>query len=284
MRIARVLREDPEEASAHPLLALERDGALYDVGELDRVFGTPYDPDLFPGATDFHTRVIALGGAGLAVLDERLRAGERPTEARLLPGTFVWLPPCDTERALHVQLASDPRPTYRIGNARGLLGNEAPVVFPEDEAHPGYELCVAAVLREDLRAASLAEAEQAILGYAILNAWCGLDDAARAPAASRRVASQLGPVLVSADEIGDLSRLRAQVRVDGQVRASTGVGGSITPAQAIAWLSRWIDLRSGDVVGLGCIEGGDGAAPAGASIELLVERLGKLTGRPVCPA
>ncbi|MFT3775530.1 MAG: fumarylacetoacetate hydrolase family protein [Minicystis sp.] len=286
MRIARVLREDPDESSALPLLALERDGALYDVGELDRVFGTPYDPDLFPGATDFHTRVIALGAAGLQALDERLRAGERPTEARLLPGSFVWLPPCDTERVLHVQLAAyDPpgsRPTYRFGNARGLLGHDEAVVFPAEETRPEFELGLAAVLREDLRCATAEDADQAILGYAILNGWCGRDEITHAPAAARRVASQLGPVLVTGDEIGDLACLRAQARVNGQVIASTTAGGWTTPpAEAIAWLSRWIDLRSGDVIGLGALHGGCGAAPHGSTIDLLIERLGKLTGRPV---
>lgn len=279
MRIARVLHE----SSPLPLLALERDGALYDVGELDRIFGTPYDPDVFPGAADFHTRVIALGGAGLEALDERLRAGHRPSEARLLPGSFRWLPPCDDGRALYAQMApydAGQRPSFRIENARALTGHDEPVVFPEEEEHPALELGLAVVLGEDLCAATVEEAERAILGYAILNGWCGRDDAARDPAAARRVGAQLGPVLVTADEVGDVARLRAQIRADGQVIASPAVGGSPrSPAASIAWLSRYSPLRAGDLVGAGCIHAA--AAPWGAAVELLIERLGKLTGRAV---
>jgi hypothetical protein len=277
VRIARVLREDPEECEVLPVLALERDGALYDVGALDRLFGTPYDPDVFPGSTDFHTRLVALDGAGLDVLDARLRAGERPSEARLLPGTFTWLPPCDPDRALLVHLAPGGAPRwYRVGNARGLAGHEATVVVPDDEAQPAFGLDVAAVLQDDLRDATPKEAEAAILGYAILNGWSGRDDEARTPAAARRIASQLGPVLVTADEVGPLAGLRVQARVDGQVVASAGTEGA---GEALAWLSRWIDLRGGDVIGLGCVRGGSGPAPGGATVDLLVERLGKLTGR-----
>jgi len=291
VRIARVLRQGADETSPFPVLALERDGALYDVGELDRLFDTPHAPDRLGGAADFHTRVLALGGAGLVELDARLRGGERPTEARILPGTFLWLPPCDPDRACRVQMASydagGPRPSFRLCDARGLLGNDEAVPFPDDEERPDFELGVAAVLGEDLRRATEEDAERAILGYAILNAWRGRDDDERQPHAARRVASQLGPVLVTSDEVGDLARLRAQARMGGRVVADTTVGGwTFPPAASIAWVSRWMDLRAGDVIGAGCVRGGTGAAGGGAprfgeAVELLVERLGKLSGKAV---
>lgn len=285
MRIARVLHE----SSPFPLVALERDGALYDVGELDRMFDTPYAPDRWPGATDFHARVVAADGAGLEYLDEELRAGRRPTEARLLPGTFLWLPPCDTERALYVQMTPDdalrdaraPWPSYRLGHARAILGHDARVPFPAGEGRPGFALGVAAVLGEDLNAAGVEEAERAILGYAILNAWIGAETEARAPGTGARdVPAQLGPVLVTRAELGALDPLRAQARVDGRVVAEPGVGGwALSLASSIAWVSRWAPLRAGDVIGAGGVRGGGGEAGYGATVELVVERMGKLTGR-----
>lgn len=274
------------EASPLPLLALERDGALYDVAELDHAFGTPYDPDVFAGAADFHTRVVALGGAGLADLDERLRRGERPSAARLIPGTFAWLPPCDVDRVLHVQLAAhdapSARPSFRFANARALLGHDEPIPFPADEARPTARIAIAAVLREDLAAAAEDEVEAAILGYTILNGWLGGDDAARDAEGAQRVAPQLGPVVVTPEEVGDLARLRVQIRVAGQVVAACAAGGwTFSPAAAIAWISRWTPLRAGDVIGLGALRGGAVAAPHGSMVELLVERLGKLCGRPL---
>jgi 2-keto-4-pentenoate hydratase/2-oxohepta-3-ene-1,7-dioic acid hydratase in catechol pathway len=287
MRIARVLHE----SSPFPLVALERDGAVYDAGELDRIFDTPYAPDRLPGAADFHTRVVALEGAGLEALDEALRAGRRPTEARMLPGTFLWLPPCDTERALYVQMAphgapgDDREPSYRLGCARAMLGHEASVPFRAREGRPDFAQGIAAVLREDLCDAGVDEAEHAILGYTILNGWSGLDEEARCPGTGARdVPAQLGPVLVTPGEVGALGLLRAQARVDGQVIAETRAGGAgPSLAAAIAWVSRWVPLRAGDVIGAGCVHRGEaaGCTPAyGASVELVVERLGKLAGRP----
>jgi 2-keto-4-pentenoate hydratase/2-oxohepta-3-ene-1,7-dioic acid hydratase in catechol pathway len=230
---------------------------------------------------------VALGGAGLDELDERLLLGDRPTAARLLPGSFVWLPPVDTERALYVQMAPYEQrldePLHRLGDARVLLGHQSPVPFPPGEAHPGYALGVAAVLREDLHAATPAEAERAILGYAILNDWWGPEDEARRCGwGSPRVPAQLGPVLVTPGELGDLGRLRAQARVDGTVATSTRVGGWwFSIADSIAWVSRWVGLRGGDVIGAGRLLQGSGAVAFGARVEVGVERMGWLSGQAI---
>jgi 2-keto-4-pentenoate hydratase/2-oxohepta-3-ene-1,7-dioic acid hydratase in catechol pathway len=303
LRLARVVHG----SSPRPLLALERDGALYDAGELERVFRTRFSPDRLAGAADFHTRTIALGGAGLDELDERLRAGDRPGVARLLPGTFGWLPPCDTDRALHVQMAPHDEPAaeplHRLGDARGLLGHESLVPFPpgppgppDPPASPGagsasFALGVAAVLREDLSSADPAEVGRAVLGYAILNGWTGGDEETRPGWQARRVPAQLGPVLVTPDELGegpdppDLGRLKAQIRIDGGVTASLLLGGgSFSLAESVAWVSRWMDLRAGDVIGAGQVRGGRGEVRWGAAVELSVERLGRLSGRPVLRA
>lgn len=293
MRIAHVLQL----ATSTSLVALERDGALYDVAELDRCFGARL-PDV-AGASDFHTRVIALGCAGMAAHDERLRSGDRPSAARLLPGTFLWLPLCAADRAAYVQLGayeSAPdldQPVYRVGNARGLLGHEAAVPFPAGEGEPDYELNLAAILAEDLRRATPEEAERAILGYTVLNDWVARATEGRARArglpdgAARDFATQLGPVLVTADELGPVEPLRTLARVDGQARACSPVGAwRFSLAESIAFLSGHLELRAGDVIGAGCVAGGSATAAGqelryGCAVELVIERVGKLLGRPV---
>jgi 2-keto-4-pentenoate hydratase/2-oxohepta-3-ene-1,7-dioic acid hydratase in catechol pathway len=174
-------------------------------------------------------------------------------------------------------------PAYRIGDARGLLGHASCVPFPAGEGCPTFELGIAAVLRDDLRDADARQAERAVLGYAILNTWTSNDDEARRPAwATRRVPAQLGPVLVTPDDVGDLGRLKALARVDGRVAATTGVGGwALSIAESIAWVSRWMDLRAGDVIGAGRVRDGRGEAAFDVITEVVVERLGKLAGRPV---
>ncbi len=44
-------------------------------------------------------------------------------------------------------------------------------------------------------------------------------------------------------------------------------------------MSHHLDLLAGDVVGVSCMPAA--GVPYGARVDLLVERLGKLTGRPV---
>jgi Fumarylacetoacetate (FAA) hydrolase family len=281
LRIARVIHG----TSPLPVLALERDGAVYDVGELDRIFGTSLSPDRVAGASEFYTRAIAMGGAGLDALDERLRSGDRPSAARLLPGTFLPLPPCDTDRALYVQMApydaETAVPLHRLGDARGLLGHGALVPFPSSATSATYELGLAAVLGDDLASADPTEAERAVLGYTLLNAWSAPDPDPLPGWSATRVPAQLGPVLVTRDEIADLGRLKAHVRVDAETTPTSVGGWTFSLVASISAVSRWIDLRAGDVIGAGCVRGGRGEAPFGAAVDLLVERLGKLSGRPV---
>ncbi len=145
-----------------------------------------------------------------------------------------------------------------------------------------FAVGVAAVLRDDLVGASVEEAGRAVLGYTILNGWSAGEGEAPHGWAARRVPAQLGPVLVTPGEVGDLARLKAQVRIDGKVTASASLGGwTFSLAESIAWLSRWMDLRAGDVIGAGRVRDGRGAVPFGATVEIGVERLGRLLGRPV---
>jgi hypothetical protein len=281
VRLGRALVADIDGDFTEPILALERDGSLYAAEALDHAFGVA----LLDRPSDFHARAIAGGGAGLGALDERLRAGDRPSAARLLPDAFTWLAPCDTERALFAELAPHDlpceEPLHRLGDARALLGHGAVIPFPPGIGGPACELAIAAVLGDEVAHATPLEAERATLGFAILAVWSG----ARSTATgweSRRAPSQLGPLLVTRDEVADVAGLRAEVRVDGKPRGALRVEGARFGAfESIAWLSRSLDLRAGDVVGLGTLRGGRIEVPFGETVELLVERLGKLSGRPV---
>jgi 2-keto-4-pentenoate hydratase/2-oxohepta-3-ene-1,7-dioic acid hydratase in catechol pathway len=290
MRIARVLHV----SSPLPIVALERDGALYGVAELDRIFATKYAPDVLADAADFHTRVIALSCAGLAELDDRLLSGDRPTDARLPPHSFLWLAPCATERAAYIQMAPpEDEPAYWIGNARGLLGHDSGVPFPFREDEPDFELSVAAILRDDLRRATHHEAQRAILGYTILNGWTARSEERRRRSAGFGVtravdfAPQLGPVLVTADEIGDTRALRAQARIGSDVLRCSPIGAwRFDLAESIAYASDHIELRAGDIIGASRVSGGSAedhgrALSYGSTVELTIERIGKLVGRPM---
>jgi hypothetical protein len=291
MRIAHVLQI----ATSTPIVALERDGALYDVAELERCFGTKFAD--ITGVSDFHTRVVALRCAGLDALDDRLLSGDRPTAGRLQPGTFLWLPPCAVDRAAYVQLGpygpGANRPSYRYGNARALLGQGAVIPFPSSEEEPDYELNVAALLCEDLRRATPDEAERAIVGYAVLNDWTAREAEARArasglpPSEATDFATQLGPVLVTPEELGSVAALRTQVRIDAKPRLCGRIGEwTFSLAESLAYVNDQVELRAGDVIGAGRIIGGSAASIGkrlayGSTVDLVIERLGRLTGKPV---
>ena len=285
MRLARVLIAD----APTPQVALERDGCLYDVETLEERWGTRFSPERFANAGDFHTRVVALDGAGLDELDRRLCSGERPTEARLATDGFVWCPPFAADRAMFVELqgaGDDGEPRYRIGNARAISGHGATLVFPSFEERPEVRLDVAVMLREDLVHATPAETLTAIAGVAVLAAWTGLDErdraraASRGDGASRDRATQLGPVLVTLDELGPLAGKRARVRLGDRILERTISSSLEEIAASVAALSQVLDLCAGDLVGAG-LDLARLVVPAGASIDLAIDGLGRLGGRPV---
>jgi hypothetical protein len=282
MRIARIIHE----SCPFPIVALERDGALYDVAELDLRFATRGTRELLGGASDFFSRVIALGGAGLDDLDQRLAAGHRPTEARLAPGSFLWLPPCDPDRALLVHVTRDPAGELaaRVGNARAILGHEAAAPFPFGATRPQLELGIAAILGDDLRGATVSEAQRAILGAAIVNDWAArdLEESGCAPLQSRDFATQLGPVLVTQSELAGTASLRTQIRVGGVVIARGALPDPLVAlAEAAAFASQHVELRAGDVVTLAAPRTPREPVVYGAPVDLLIERLGKLVGSAV---
>lgn len=290
MRIARLLLAD----SSAPIVAIERRGVLYDVAELDRHLETRWAPERLDAASDFRTRVLSLGGAGLAALDAALAAGHRARDARILPGTWVWLPPCETD-GLVVELDPADAPQsadgrgFGVGTARTLLGHDAAVPMPAGEEEPDVELSLAAVLGEDVARADATEADAAVAGYSILARWVGRSTARRLSSGPReRVgAAQLGPFLLTHDEGPALAAGAGSISVAGRRLAVGPLATSLAKlAEGIAFVSRWIPLRAGDVVAGGRLPGGSASGHGvalewGAAVELELDGLGRLAGRPV---
>jgi len=273
MRIAAVLHDASSDHDGAPLLptpALERDGALYRIAELAERLESR--GARFAEGGDFHAAVVALGGASLRELDERVRSGERPAAARVLPGTFSWLPPCDPDRAALVicDAAMDAaEPSFRLASARSLLGHEATVPCAFAGPSVAIEGSVAAMIGDDLFRASEAEAQGAILGFSLMLAFEG------------GLGVQLGPSLVTRDEVRSIAGLRAQIRIDGAALSGCALAeGPFSPAEQIAFVSHHAPLRAGDLIRIARVHVHSAPRAAfGSRVDVAVERLGRLTGK-----
>jgi hypothetical protein len=295
---------------ASPRVGIVRDGALYDVEALERAYaeidareggaGPISSSALAASATsapsDFQTRVASLRCAGLYELDARLFRAERPSSARVLDRAAHLLAPCDTDRAslVHVDirpLAAGARPVCRIGQARALLGDGALVgvdaIGAPEAASVDVEVSVAVVLGDDLSRAPAAAARGAIMGYSIFVDWIAPQGPFAELATTRGVSATLGPHLVSPYAVPKLSRAACSWSAGGRTfDAGTLAELGIAIDEALAVASSSLELRSGDVVGIGPLPRGTSRAAGVAvgvheRVDVTIEGLGTLRGAAV---
>lgn len=287
MRIARILRP----SSLRPSVALVRDGAVYDVAELEstsaRAFPAGFDRE------DFQTRVVALRMANFLELDAALIQGKRPSSARVHDPVF--LPPFDVDRATYVHvdtrgLADKRLPAVRLGHARQSLGQNAIVGFDANETRPEIEVSLGILVGERLDGESGSAIEKAILGYTLVIDWVGLDFVSTSSSAlstTRSLRPQVGPVLVPSMLHRDIGASAIRVVVGGQRHEAGFIGDvGLTPHAAVSVASRVCALNEGDLVVVGPLSRGTGLA-LGAELslhdEVAIESdvFGTLRGIPV---
>jgi len=97
--------------------------------------------------------------------------------------------------------------------------------------------------------------------------------------------NQLGPCLVTPDEVGDPYNLKVEVRVNGEIRyQGTTADISHKAEDVFAWLGMIASIKPGSVMGFGTIPDCTGLdrddfIDPGADIEISFERLGTLQCR-----
>jgi fumarylacetoacetate (FAA) hydrolase len=173
-------------------------------------------------------------------------------------------------------------PVFYFSNPAAIYGPEEEIPYPAGVEELDYELEVAAVIG----------AESQIGGFTIMNDWSARDlqrpemRVGLGPAKGKDFATSLGPVVVTPDELGDLS-LEMVARVNGEERSRGNLGSIYHSWESIvARAAANTALVPGDVigsgtVGSGCIlEHGDGRwLQPGDEVELEVEGLGVLRNR-----
>jgi 2-keto-4-pentenoate hydratase/2-oxohepta-3-ene-1,7-dioic acid hydratase in catechol pathway len=187
-----------------------------------------------------------------------------------------------------------PRPFIKPGTS--VIGTGDPILIPPDSDTLDYEIEIAAVIGTGGRLISLEDAPDHVAGYVVFN-----DVSARSLKISEGRAERngdwffdwllgkwcdsfavVGPYLVTSDELGDPRDLEMSLKVNGELRQHSAAGEMIfTVPETIAFLSRFVTLRPGDLICMGT-PGGVGATTAtylqpGDVVETSIEKLGTMT-------
>ena len=216
-----------------------------------------------------------------------------PTTIYLLAGNYQshitegGAPPVD-------KTTITPRPFLKPGSS--VIGDGDPIPIPADSNTLDYEIEIAAVIGTGGKMIPEKDAPSHIAGYTVVN-----DISARQLTISEGRSERhgdwffdwllgkwcdgfavIGPYLVTRDEIPDPRSLEMSLRVNGELRQHSEAGEMIfTVPESIAFLSRFVTLRPGDMICMGT-PGGVGATTEtylkdGDVLEASIERLGSMT-------
>ncbi|HEV2582175.1 MAG TPA: fumarylacetoacetate hydrolase family protein [Ktedonobacteraceae bacterium] len=192
-------------------------------------------------------------------------------------------------------------PTFYFSNTSEIYGHDEAVPYPVGSNELDIELEIACVIGREGKDIPVEEAAAYIAGYTIMNDWSARDfqrldmKLNLGPGKGKDFATSLGPWLVTPDELEERKSgsgaserydMTMLARVDGQ-EISRGNFKDIYYSfpQMIAYASRNVRLRVGDVigsgtVGTGCLlEIGTGVHPwfqRGEVIELEIDGIGVL--------
>jgi 2-keto-4-pentenoate hydratase/2-oxohepta-3-ene-1,7-dioic acid hydratase in catechol pathway len=233
-----------------------------------------------------------LGIDGVRALQEGASAANRRTP---LEGVRLAPPVTDPEKIICLGLnysdhaaesGQEPpqSPLWFAKFANSLIGSGDEIVLPA--AHPeyvDYEAELALVIGREAHRVRAEDALSHVAGVMPFNDVSARDLQLQNPLWTSGKAidtfAPCGPALVSLDEVPDIQDLTLRTRVNGEVLQQGNTGHQIFgAAETVAWLSRTITLRPGDIIATGT-PAGVGAAQgrflrAGDLVEVEVEGLG----------
>jgi 2-keto-4-pentenoate hydratase/2-oxohepta-3-ene-1,7-dioic acid hydratase in catechol pathway len=194
-----------------------------------------------------------------------------------------------------------PHPTAFIKLPASIHRPNAPIPVPPDASgHIDFEGELAVIFGRRCHKVSASDALQYVAGYTVCNDvsardWVQQVWQARTPWEARLTwevnimgksfpgFTPLGPVMTTADEIGDPHSLTLETRLNGQTVQHASTSDMIFPiSEVIAYFSRWYTFQPGDVLSTGTPAGvGVGRKPPlfmkpGDIIEVEISRIGLL--------
>ncbi len=216
-----------------------------------------------------------------------------PDHRRLEWDQVHWLAPVEPRNiiglalnygghAAELGLEEPPEPALFFKPTSSVTGHQSPVQYPAGATHCHYETEVAVVIGRECRRVPPEQALEYVLGYTVANDFTCRDyirNTFRPPVRAKGFDTfcPLGPVLVTADEIGDPGHLAITTRVNGVTRQHGNTEHLIhSIPDIIGYLSTFMTLAPGDVILTGTPDGISPVVP-GDLMECSVEKLGVLT-------
>jgi 2,4-diketo-3-deoxy-L-fuconate hydrolase len=162
-----------------------------------------------------------------------------------------------TDHAHEVNLPLPSEPLLFIKANSSITGPHDPIVRPPGAVKLDYEVELGAVIGRDARNVREADAMKHVAGYCIVD-----DVSERAfqiehggtttKGKSADTFAPIGPWLVTADEVRDPQALEVWTTVNGETRQRGNTANMIfTVRQLVAYVSRFMSLRAGDIISTG---------------------------------
>lgn len=191
-----------------------------------------------------------------------------------------------TDHAAEVGMALPKEPTLFIKAPSAICGPHDPIVRPRGSAKLDYEVELGVVIGRDALHVAEGEALRHVAGYCLVNDVSEREfqmerGGTTTKGKSADTFGPTGPWLVTADEAGDPQSLALWTTVNGERRQHGQTAKMIfSVASLIAYVSRFMSLRAGDVISTGTPAGvGHGQKPPrylqpGDVVEMGITNLG----------
>lgn len=226
---------------------LEEDGTLRD---LSRVVKEITADTLSPAGLK---RLRTVNVARLPVVRGRPRLGCPLTGI----GKIVCIGLNYTDHAQEVGLPLPTEPLLFIKANSAITGPSDAIVRPRGAVKLDYEVELGAVIGRDARNVSEADAMKHVAAYCIVDdvserAFQMEHGGTTTKGKSADTFAPIGPWLVTADEVRDPHGLEVWTTVNGESRQRGNTANMIfTVRQLVAYVSRFMSLRAGDVISTG---------------------------------
>lgn len=184
-------------------------------------------------------------------------------------------------------------PAYYKGLPDTVIGPDEEIPYPSYTKELDHELELAIVIGEAGRDISVTDAPKHIFGYTLWNDLSARDTQRRelpvgmgpSKAKDWDGSNVLGPCIATPDEFTAVDDIHLSVRVNGETWGSdTSANMHHTFSDLIAYASRDLTLRAGEVLGSGTVASGSGlelgrSLQPGDLVELEADRIGVLRNR-----